>query len=176
MEPKKILRPCHDCGADTGEYGLQPSMKFMCPACKIKQLGHNPRVLTVEESRARFLDHILTMLHYWETESRVPDLHGKMEGFAFSMLVMLDGGSGDMPGFIVAPQGTKADQKFHKSIGEDWWPYVSKGVEAKIKSDIAGGLHDEFGKVCEKWKKEKVVEKFEKWKEETIDEKAPVQK
>lgn len=152
---------CKDCGKDAGEFGLQHNRTFMCPACKIKKLGHNPRARTIEECRARFLDQLRSMLWYWENESRVPDLYGKMEGFAHSMLVMLDGGSGDLPGFLVAPHGTKDDQKFLASIGEDFWPYVPKAVEDKVTCDIAGGLHNEWVKVCEKWKKDKVVEKFE---------------
>lgn len=140
-------KPCSDCGGDSGEFGLQPDMTFRCPACKIKLLGHQPRELTVEEARTRFLDHVWAMVDYWEKESRTPSLRKKMEGLAFSMLVMLDGNSGDLPSFIVAPRGTKDDQKFLKSIGEDWWPYVPKDVEKKITGDIAGGLHDEFFKL-----------------------------
>lgn len=153
MEPTKRSKPCKDCGAETSEFGLQPDMTFMCPACKIKRLGHNPRALTVWEARTRFLNHVMGIIHHWEYESRTPDLHGKMEGMAFSMLVMLDGGSGDMPGFIVAPRGTKEDEEFIASIGEDWWTYVPQDVERKIQSDISGSLHDEFTKVCEKWNK-----------------------
>ncbi len=68
----------------------------------------------------QFLQHLKHLADYWERQE-ISDKE-KLEGLTFSMLVMLDGGSGDMPGFAVRP------------IGEN-------GDEGK---DIAGSLHEKF--------------------------------
>jgi hypothetical protein len=67
-----------------------------------------PRAHTTEEVRQRFLDHICGMISYWNSEvgSNVPKNYSsreRLEGLVHSILVMLDGGSADMPAFDISP-------------------------------------------------------------------------
>lgn len=80
-----------------------------------------PRAKTKEEVVEEFLDHIRGMITYWEKEDRRPDVHGKLEGLAFSILVALDGGSMDMPGFDLTPNPHPSDKECLKERGENWY-------------------------------------------------------
>jgi hypothetical protein len=64
-----------------------------------------------------------------------------MEGLAFSILVMLDGGSAMLPGFVVAPLPDPSDKDYHIMKGENYFPENHDAAE-KIKGDIAGALHE----------------------------------
>lgn len=136
---------CVDCGLPTFGMDIRTGVE-RCLPCKKKKLGREPREFTTEEVREHVLDHIWGMIQYWHDEERNPTARQKLEGLAFSMLVMLDGGSGDIPGFIVTPTGDKDDEKFHREHAEDWYPYNSEKTENAITCDIGGGLHDEFHK------------------------------
>ncbi len=94
-----------------------------------------PRAYTADEISAMFLAQVRVYVDYWEKQ---PDLSARqrLEGLAFSMLVMLDGGQPDLPSFKVIPFPSPGDRAFHKARGENWFPLASKGV------DIAGALHD----------------------------------
>lgn len=92
--------------------------------------------LTRDEVRQRFIVSIRDCILYW-SEQEETDLH-KLEGLAFSILVILDGGTG-LPGFIVAPNPHPDDKEFLTSSGED---FFSENYESDIKCDIAGGLHE----------------------------------
>lgn len=102
-----------------------------------------PREYTKEEVTERFLNHIRTMVNYWD---RQPDKSSeeKLEGLAFSILVMLDGCSLGFPGFIVAPLPCEEDKDF--CINEEKINYFPQNheIEDKINCDIAGGLHNLF--------------------------------
>ena len=93
-----------------------------------------PRQYTREECREMFLDEIRASVRYWLGEKSVPTAKEKLEGLAFSILVILDGGTG-LPGMKVTPNPHEDDAEFHREQGENWWP---DGV------DIGGGLHEEF--------------------------------
>lgn len=85
-----------------------------------------PRAYTAEEERKRFLDHICGMISYWNSEgnSNVPkeyDSRQRMEGLVHSILVMLDGGSGDMPAFDISPSPHPDDKEYLKKNGENWY-------------------------------------------------------
>lgn len=147
MNTPVIGRPCHMCGEPSGEFGLQPDMKYRCVACKIKLLGHEPRELTEEEMRKRFLNQVQGIVDFWLRDSRQETVREKLEGVAFSILTILDGESGDLPGFHVTPSTTKEDQEFWKSIGEDWWASTPKEILNNLKVDLAGSLHDEYCKL-----------------------------
>jgi hypothetical protein len=95
----------------------------------------SPRALTAEEVRARFLDLVHSYVRYWDQEVEGQDTRERLEGLAFSILVILDGGSVSLPAFAVTPAPHPSDEEFHRSRGEDWFP---EGV------DIAGDLHHEF--------------------------------
>ena len=99
------------------------------------------RKYTEEEIREQFLNNVWSLLNYWKNESRAKTIDKKMEGFAFSFLVMLDGGSCNLPGFIVAPATHESDKEYHIENGENWYP---QNHNAKVKCDIAGCLHEFF--------------------------------
>jgi hypothetical protein len=68
---------------------------------------------TAEQIRDEFLSHIAALVRYWggtlQSVDRDPvkSLQDRLDGLAFSILVMLDGGSaglqGGLPAFIVVP-------------------------------------------------------------------------
>ena len=101
---------------------------------------NEPREKTMEETRTEFLERVWTMIDYWEKQPS--PLRGKLDGLAFSILTILDGGS-DLPAFIVAPMPHVDDKLYHKERGENWYPENS---HFDVKADIAGGLHELFYK------------------------------
>ena len=78
----------------------------------------NTDVLVRQPAREAFLEHVWDMIDYWQREARATP-EGRLRGLAFSILVALDGGAGDLPGYSVRP--LRGDRK-----------------------DIAGGLHEAF--------------------------------
>lgn len=91
-----------------------------------------------EEIEDNFLAHIHTLVDYWENESRTKTSKEKLNGLAFSILSMLDGCSGEMPGFEVKAIGAKEDIEFFLQTGQDYYPLEGE--------DIAGSLHEKFYK------------------------------
>lgn len=102
------------------------------------------REKTVDEIRQEFLEHIGVIIHYWET---LPDttVHERLSGLVFSILSTLDGCSGGMPGFIVAPSPHPDDKEYNIAEGENYYP---QNHESDVKGDIAGGLHELLHMVC----------------------------
>ena len=76
-----------------------------------------PRPYTKDEMRQMFLEHVVNIARYWQTV-KTDDPFG---GMVHSFMVLLDGGSGDMPAFDVTPSPHPEDEEFHKSEGENWW-------------------------------------------------------
>lgn len=93
---------------------------------------------TEDEVRDNFISQIIFMIEFWETANR-DTWREKMEGLAFSILVMLDGEHGDMPGFKVIPNPHPDDRKFHQSRGEKWYP-----AGPAYEVDIGGCLHERW--------------------------------
>lgn len=87
-----------------------------------------------EECQKMFLDHVRNMVSYWLDEKRTPETKEKLNGLAFSILVLLDGGT-SLPGFKVVPTPHPDDKQFQIDEGDDYWP---------DDVDIAGGLHEMF--------------------------------
>lgn len=76
---------------------------------------------TQEEIREKFLAHLAALPAYWAAvEGKTTE--EKLEGLLFSVLVVLDGGSGDLPAFEVIPSPHPTDEAFHKDEGSNWWP------------------------------------------------------
>ncbi len=98
----------------------------------------SPHELNRDEMRELFLEHIRTMVGYWEREERAPSVREKLEGLAFSMLVAIDGESG-LPAFHLVPRPHPDDKAFSQENGENWWPDPN-GLE----HDISGELHERF--------------------------------
>lgn len=91
------------------------------------------RAMTEDEVRTTVLQTVAEYVDYWERETRVTDLREKLEGLAFSILVILDGGAGLIPGFKVTPNPHPDDEAYHRKEGTNWWP---------TDVDIAGELHE----------------------------------
>lgn len=105
-----------------------------------------PHELTTEEVIEQFLSQIWSDIDEWDNAepSRNPDETAsdqriRMEGLAHSILCLLDGTAGDMPGFRVVPFPSKEDKDYDLEQGENWFPRED-GVE-EIQNDIAGDLH-----------------------------------
>ena len=99
-----------------------------------------PRELTTDEARKLFLDQVRRYVDYWEKESRAPLVREKLEGLAFGILVILDGGSGGLPSFAVIPTPHESDKAYCESIGANWF----RPAPAELTGDIGGGLHEHF--------------------------------
>lgn len=80
------------------------------------------RAYTADEVREKFLAHLHALVDYWSTETRVSDPKEKMEGLVHSILVTLDGCSGDMPSFSLVVQPHPDDEQFHRDLDENWYP------------------------------------------------------
>jgi hypothetical protein len=99
----------------------------------------NPREYTHEEIRQQVYAHIHNMVKYWENENREPLVKVKLEGLAFSILALIDGDT-ELPGFSLVPRPCKEDKDYHKSEGENWYPFTKD-----LKNDICHGeMHSEF--------------------------------
>ena len=99
--------------------------------------------LTEDEVRRRFLKEVWGLIEYWENVYSTPRM--RLCGLAFSMLVMLDGGS-NMPAFVVAPLPHEDDKAYCIEKGEDWFP---ENHESNVRCNISGSLHELFYKECE---------------------------
>ncbi len=100
------------------------------------------RQYTKEEVREKFIRQVNAMCAYW-SELEGYDKKSAVEGVAFSILNILDGGSLGLPAFIVAPLPAEEDKDYSKEHNENWFPQNHK---SDIKCDIAGGLHELMGK------------------------------
>ncbi len=98
------------------------------------------RPYTTDEVREKYLELVWSYIDCWEI---FPDKteRERMEGLAASMLVILDGGSTELPGFVVGPIPHKDDRKFHKDRGQNWFP---ENQDSLVNCDISGGLHELF--------------------------------
>ena len=93
-----------------------------------------PRAWTEEEMRKAYLDLIAAYCHYWAdlSEEEGGGTLQRLQGLAFSILVMLDGES-PLPGCHVIPAPHVDDREWHIGLGENWYPQGK---------DIAGPLHE----------------------------------
>ena len=99
------------------------------------------REYTHDECRSMFIEHLWTMIDYWNT---VPPIQGetpatqrdRLSGLAHSILSTIDGVSMSLPAFLLIPAPHHDDSEYHKERGENWWP---KGNRAP---DIGGSLHE----------------------------------
>lgn len=94
---------------------------------------------TQEQIKYEVLAHVRMMVHYWD-EQEGRSVKEKLEGLAFSILVMIDGESA-LPAFILAPDPHPDDKQFHIDEEEDYYP---ENYEVEVKGNISGSLHDEF--------------------------------
>lgn len=80
-----------------------------------------PRARTAEELRDDFMDACRNLADYWAGDAVAgQSCRERIQGALHSWLCILDGVSGDMPGFDLVAQPHPADKEFHISEGEDW--------------------------------------------------------
>jgi len=79
-----------------------------------------PRVYTPDEVRDRLLDYIANLIKYWDNQKGTSKEN--MAGLIFSTLVALDGGSLDLPAFLVTPIPDETDAPFCREQRENWYP------------------------------------------------------
>lgn len=140
---------CPTCGATVGHWCKRPSghsgPMVAFHAARRKAATAIPRAWTTDEVREKFLDRVWAMVNYWSREATAAggDVQGVMEGLAFSILSILDGGSLELPAFIVAPAPHPEDLEYHQGEGENWFP-ENHEIEERIAADIGGSLHELF--------------------------------
>jgi hypothetical protein len=104
------------------------------------------RELTEEECRDKFLSKIAVIVKVWEKDSMTPAPLARMEGLVHSILALIDGCSGGVPGFILAPCPHEDDKQYSIDEGhEHYWPQNHK---SEVNCDISGGLHEQWSKYC----------------------------
>ena len=96
------------------------------------------REKTVDEMREEFLNHIRLLIDYWDQVEGQKTTKDRLAGLAFSILVTLDGGAGDLPGYLVIPNSTEEDKGWYEQQGEDYYPIPPEDIEG----DIGGYLHE----------------------------------
>jgi hypothetical protein len=109
----------------------QEMKSSLCPEC-VRVMDGQPRAKTKQEVVDELIDHISGMIKYWENEDRRPDIRGKLEGLAFSILVMLDGGGMSLPSFDMIPNTHPSDKEYHKEHGESWYPSIVINDEVQL--------------------------------------------
>lgn len=102
---------------------------------------------TVEEARHILLKRLAGCVDYWERESRAESTREKMEGLLFSMLVVLDGGVADIPGYALIPLPHPTDQSYHEKRDENYYPMTELPENA---FDIGGSLHEKISEYYER--------------------------
>lgn len=80
------------------------------------------REITKEEARQKFLEAVARIVKYWH-ELPGKTAQEKVEGCAFSILVLLDGGHGMMPGYSLIPITAESDKDYHIKQGSNYYPY-----------------------------------------------------
>lgn len=92
---------------------------------------------TTEEIRDQFLDHVRSLIEYWDKVDKQTTKE-KLSGLAFSLLVTIDGDSA-LPGFILAPCPHENDKQYHIDNNEKYYP---ENHETNVRGDISGFLHE----------------------------------
>ena len=106
---------------------------YNCQRCKYSWRPVNkdgPRELTKEEMVNELLGHVQSCVDYWE------GLEGKsskekLEGLAFSLLVMIDGGAQVGP-FNLTPVISDDDIEYLKAHNTNWPPRVAINEEHEL--------------------------------------------
>ena len=103
------------------------------------------REKTVDEMREEFLSRVRILIDYW-AEVGGPDspktTKDRLAGLAFSMLVTLDGGAADLPGYLIIPNSSEEDKAWYQEQGENYYPVPPDNIEG----DIGGYLHELLNK------------------------------
>ncbi len=114
---------------------LQPQQPLDNPSEPlVSSAEKSPRAYTDEEMVEIILDHVVSLVFYWNDIPR-PQIE-LLRGLAFSMLVMIDGGVANIPSLRLSPLPHKSDRPYAIENDEDYWP--------EDQPDLAGALHEQF--------------------------------
>lgn len=107
---------------------------------------NTPREWTHEEVKEQFLNHTWGLIRYWRNVENPmgggeDEVTSRLEGFAHSFLVLLDGGSSEMPAFIVAPCPHPTDREYMQEVRRNWYP---ENYPERVTCDISGDLHHDL--------------------------------
>lgn len=97
------------------------------------------REFTREEVQDKFLTQVEAYVKYWSSQEG-KSKEEALRGLAFSLLVILDGGSMNLPGFHVIPMSSEEDRAYYIENNMNYYPEFD-GDEVDC-CDIAGGLHE----------------------------------
>lgn len=100
------------------------------------------REKNIKEIKKEFVNYIHELVEYWNNNEK-KTVKEKLNGLAFSILVLLDGESANFPQFIVVPAPHKDDKQYHIEQNEDYYP--DNDID-NINANISGELHDLFSK------------------------------
>ncbi len=117
---------------------------------RAKRPDNDPALFTREEMRDKLLTKFSTILDYWLDESRAETVEDRMEGMMHSVLSTLDGSAADMPGFLLIPNVTPADDKYHRQNGEKHAPPITDDTTIGDAIDVGGVLHELWHRVRDK--------------------------
>ncbi len=113
-----------------GDMCCDPDMTFV--------VGYDGRAYPLSfEIQGGFGARYEASVRWWLNETRVSTTKEKLDGLAFSILVLLDGGRIDIPGMTLIPGPHPEDKEYHKEQCQNWWP---------DDEDIGGALHEEWHK------------------------------
>src|SRR5262245_12614743 len=97
-----------------------------------------PHELTHDEMQELFLNHVWTMIHYWNNEARAPTSMDKLTGLAHSLLAAVSGCAAALPAFALVPLPHPTDKAYHQENEDNWWPDPPADIG---NHDIGDSLH-----------------------------------
>ena len=107
-------------------------------------MTHTPKEYSKEEIQQQFVNHLWALIAFWEHCPHCKCEHDKLTGLVHSILCVLDGASGSLPGFLVIPSPHEADKAYQIERGEDYYPPAIDATDEMC--DIGGNLHELFCK------------------------------
>lgn len=78
------------------------------------------RAYTVDEVRQNILSHVRAMVKYWATQPLGKNTTERLDGLAFSLLVMIDGCS-ELPAMDLVMRPHPDNERFKREEGENWY-------------------------------------------------------
>jgi hypothetical protein len=79
-----------------------------------------PEAKTVEQVRAEFMNQIRGAAEYWSLPQEL-SAKERCDGLAFSILVIIDGGTLPLPGMDLVLRPHSEDKAYCQGRGEDWY-------------------------------------------------------
>lgn len=81
------------------------------------------REITSDEVRDLLINKVISLIKYWDVESRAVTSREKMEGLVHSIFATLDGCS-ELPSFSIIPHPHPSDKEYYISNGENYYGHT----------------------------------------------------